>query len=311
MTTYSEIINAILAALGPIVLGLLVGWGSGKTGFIKQDYTQAFADFVVKIALPLALFLAAAKAAPSDILNLDYMLALAAGLILTYIIGFIAGKVFFKHDLKNAAMQALSVSFPDMAYCGPPVLLATVGASGLIAMVMGNLIYTILVIPFTLLIIGTSQKGGFIKKFGSSLAQPLVFLPILGAILAVAGVKLPEIVQSSVDELGKTAGGVALFFLGLLISTIKFKVNTEIIFNVFVKNFVQGAIILGTGLLLGLESSLLKSAFLIGVLPTATAVPALAVGNKAYEDVAAATVLLSTLVGLISIVIGITIVDLM
>ncbi|MEX5486631.1 hypothetical protein IC611_17520 [Proteus mirabilis] len=37
-------------------------------------------------------------------------------------------------------MQALSVSFPDMAYCGPPVLLATVGSSGLIAMVVGNLI---------------------------------------------------------------------------------------------------------------------------------------------------------------------------
>lgn len=77
------------------------------------------------------------------------------------------------------------------------------------------------------------------------------------------------------------------------------------------KNFVQGAIILGTGLLLWLESSLLKSAFLIGVLPTATAVPALAVGNKAYEEVAVVTVLLSTLVRLISIIVGITIVDLM
>ena len=37
--------------------------------------------------------------------------------------------LFFKHDKKNSAMQALSVSFPDMAYCGPPVLLATVGSS--------------------------------------------------------------------------------------------------------------------------------------------------------------------------------------
>ena len=49
-------------------------------------------------------------------------------------------------------MQALSVSFPDMAYCGPPVLLATVGSSGLIAMVVGNLIYTVIILPFTIMI---------------------------------------------------------------------------------------------------------------------------------------------------------------
>ena len=46
------LLQTILAALGPIILGLLVGWLSGKYGFIKREYSQAFADFVVKIALP-------------------------------------------------------------------------------------------------------------------------------------------------------------------------------------------------------------------------------------------------------------------
>ncbi len=56
-------------------------------------------------------------------------------------------------------MQALSVSFPDMAYCGPPVLLATVGSSGLIAMVVGNLIYTVIILPFTIMIISGAKQG--------------------------------------------------------------------------------------------------------------------------------------------------------
>ena len=304
------ILHTILAALGPIVLGLLIGWGSGKTGFVKREYTQAFADFVVKIALPFALFLAAIQSSPSILLDVDYMLALAVGLVVTYGFGFLAGKFFFKHDTKDSAMQALCSSFPDMAYCGPPVLLATVGSSGLIAMVMGNLIYTVFIIPFTLLMISSSNKGSIFKNIWKAISQPLVFLPILGAILAIAGVKLPEIAENSVNEIGKTSGGVALFFLGLLISGIKFKVNFEIAFNVFLKNFVQGALILGTGLLVGLEGELLKSAFLIGVLPTATAVPALAVGNRAYMDTSAGTVLFSTLMALVSIIVGVTIVDL-
>ncbi|ENU1227290.1 AEC family transporter [Providencia rettgeri] len=304
--------HIILAALGPIVLGLAVGWLSGKYGFIKREYSQAFADFVVKIALPFALFLAAAQAPPSVLLNIDYLLALAVGLIATYVIGFIFGKFIFRHNKKDAAMQALSVSFPDMAYCGPPVLLATVGSSGLIAMVLGNLIYTVIIIPFTLLMISGSQQGNSIlKSVGKAIAQPLVFLPILGAILAILGVKLPEILQNSVNELGKTAGGVALFFLGLLLSGIKLTISKEIIFNVFIKNFVQAALILGTGLALGLQDDLLKAAFIIGVLPTATAVPALAISNQAYTETSAGTVLLSTLAALISIIAGITIVEML
>lgn len=304
--------HIILAALGPIVLGLAVGWLSGKYGFIKREYSQAFADFVVKIALPFALFLAAAQAPPSVLLNIDYLLALAVGLVATYVIGFIFGKFIFRHNKKDAAMQALSVSFPDMAYCGPPVLLATVGSSGLIAMVLGNLIYTVIIIPFTLLMISGSQQGNSIlKSVGKAIAQPLVFLPILGAILAILGVKLPEILQNSVNELGKTAGGVALFFLGLLLSGIKLTISKEIVFNVFIKNFVQTALILGTGLALGLQDDLLKAAFIIGVLPTATAVPALAISNQAYTETSAGTVLLSTLAALISIIGGITIVEML
>lgn len=306
------LLQTILSALGPIILGLLVGWLSGKYGFIKREYSQAFADFVVKIALPFALFLAATQASPSIFYNIDYLLAIALGLLISYLIGFLGGKFFFKHDKKNSAMQALSASFPDMAYCGPPVLLATVGSSGLIAMVIGNLIYTIIILPFTMMIIsGTKQGKGIFQSLLNAISQPLVFLPIFGAILAILGIKLPEILQNSVNEIGKTSGGVALFFLGLLISGIKLKVNTEIIFNVIIKNIVQGALILGVGFALGLETELLKAVFLIGVLPTATAVPALAISYKTYTDMATGTVLLSTLCSLFSIIGGIAIVEMM
>lgn len=300
--------HTILEALGPITLGIAVGWGSGKTGFIKQDYSQAFADYVVKIALPLALFLAALTSSPKDILNLDYALTLGLGLIITCLMGYLAGRFFFKHKKADATMQALAVSFPDMAYCGPPILIAAVGSSGLIAMVIGNLIYTVIILPIALTLLGGGAQGHPGKALLKAVSQPLVLLPILGAILAVCGVKLPETLSSSINELGKTAGGVALFFLGLFISKSKFSINKEIIFNVFVKNIVQAALILGVGVLLGLRGELLASAFLIGVIPTATAVPALAVGNNAYTDQSASTVVISTLFALVSIPAGLAVV---
>lgn len=64
------------------------------------------------------------------------------------------------HGRRDSAMQALSSSFPDMAYCGPPVLLAVVGSSGLIAMVIGNLIYTVVVLPITMVLVAPKNQQG-------------------------------------------------------------------------------------------------------------------------------------------------------
>lgn len=302
--------HIIPAALGPIVVGGAVGWLSGKYGFVSRDYAQAFADFVVKIALPIALFLAALSSPPSTILNVDYALSMGIGLVLSYIAAYVLGRTMFKHNRADATMQGLSASFPDMAYCGPPILLATVGSSGIIAMVIGNLIYTVIILPIALMMIGGGAQHGKSpwQALLHSVCQPLVFLPILGAILSVSGIKLPEIATNSLNELGKTSGGVALFFLGLYLSGIKLHLSTEVVLNVFIKNILQGAMILAAGVALGLEGDLLKSAFIIGILPTATAVPALAVANSVYKEHAASTVLLSTIVSLVTMTLGITVV---
>lgn len=304
------LVEVISKALGPIIVGGGVGWLAGYSGFIKREYAQAFADFVVKIALPIALFIAAANANPAIILNFDYALAIGSGLVLAFIATYICGLIFFKHDRPNASMQALCASFPDMAYCGPPILLATIGASGLIAMVIGNLIYTVIILPIALMLIGGKAKGESASaNFWRSVRQPLVFLPILGALFSISGLKLPELVSGSLNELGETAGGVALFFLGLYLSGIKPSFKGEVLLNVFIKNIVQGAIVLAVGVGIGLEGDLLKSAFIIGILPTATATPALAVAEKIYEENAASTVMISTILSLLTMALGIAIVD--
>ncbi|WOE31436.1 MULTISPECIES: AEC family transporter [unclassified Acinetobacter] len=303
-------LHIILSAMGPIIVGLAIGFICGKKKYFTPDTEKAFADFVVKIALPAALFVSAATVSPSILLNVDYFLSLAAGLILTFILGLIIAKFIFKHNRHDGTMQALTMSFPDMAYCGPPVLLATVGSSGLIAMVMGNIIYTVIIIPIAMLLLSEEQKKQSIwQAVAKSVSQPLVVLPILGAVVAISGIKLPQVLYASVDELGKCAGGVALFFLGLMISHIKLKINFEMLCNLFVKNILQAAIILMVAIALGLEGGLLKSAFIIGILPTATAVPALAMSYKAYEEDAAAAVFLSTLCSLVTIVLGIIIIE--
>ena len=73
------------------------------------------------------------------------------------------------------------------------------------------------------------------------------------------------------------------------------------------KNVVQPAVILTAGLAFGLKGPMLAMAFLIGVLPSATEAPTLAMAHETYAREAAATTLLSTLFAVVSITVGIAV----
>ena len=77
--------------------------------------------------------------------------------------------------------------------------------------------------------------------------------------------------------------------------------------NVAVKNILQPVLLLGVTLVLGLRGNLAEEVFLIGVLPSATLIPALAHDNKAYEGEASLTSMASTLFSIVSISVGIAV----
>ncbi|OLO06226.1 AEC family transporter [Salinicola socius] len=299
-------IGTIVSALAPIALVTALGWFAGRWKVLPDNAAAVLAGFVVTFALPLSLFLAAVAAKPSEILNPPYLAALAAGLVGSYAIGLLLARFAFQRTLPEASVQAIAASFPNMAYCGPPVLIAAIGPSAVLAVVIGNLIVTLILIPLTLVLLGGS--GGIARAIRSAVLQPLVLLPVFGAVLAVAGVRLPDLLTSSVDEIGRAAGGTALFTLGLILSRITPRIDRDVLVNVSLKNVVQPALILGTGMAVGLSGDQLAQVFLIGVLPAATAVPTLALAHQTYADEAAASVMASTLFAILSISGGIAIV---
>lgn len=311
---------AIASALLPILFVVFLGWLAARTKIIPSSAAGTLAAFVVNFALPLSLFVAAADAKTSDLANWRYVLALIAGIAGAFIIGLVLSKLVFKHDLRAAAIQAQSCSFPNMAYCGPPVLGAVIGPAGILAVLIGNLVTSLITLPTTLVLLRAGEGGGagrngpapgLAKLIGSSLLgaakAPLVWLPVAGIVLALLGVKPPGLVTSMTNEIGSASGGVALFTLGLMLKSLAVKLDREVLLNVAVKNLVQPALLLGAAFVLGLHGPLVKEVFLIGVLPSGTIVPSLAHSNKTYETQASLTAMASTLFSIVTITVGIVI----
>jgi malonate transporter len=313
--------STILSALLPILFVAFLGWLAGRLDLFGPKSTTTLSTFVVRFALPLSLFLAAARTKPEQLTDVRYALSLAAGLIGTYLVGILLGRLLFKRDLQASAVQGLSCSFPNMAYCGPPVLIAAVGAQGVLAVIVGNLIVTLILVPATMVLLhlsapASAPAGAAESKWRmvgrsllSAVKQPLVWLPLLGAVVAIAGLHLPTLLDNAVDQIGQSAGGVALFTLGLMLAQKPMHLDREIVANLAVKNLLQPAIFLGAAVALKLPPPLAKEVFLTGVLPTATAASVLAQKYDTYVDQAAGTTVASTFFSIITIAAGLAIVQ--
>lgn len=301
-------IGTIAQALAPLVLATALGWIAGRWRLLPENASAVLSGFVVTFALPINLFLAAAATDPKSILNGAYFATIAVGFMAVWAMGLALG-YRGGHAVPEGAMRGVATSFPNMAYCGPPVFGAVVGSSGMLAVVVGNLVATLVMIPLTLVLLGGGAGIG--KAFRSVLFKPLVLLPLAGLLLSLAGVQIPDLARTAADEIGRSVGGVALFALGLILSGIAPRIDRETLINVGLKNVVQPALMVALGFALGLRGDLLKEVLLLGVLPAATIAPTLALAHQTYAEEAARSVLASTIFALPGIAAGIAIAGLL
>ncbi len=304
-------LNTILNGLLPVAFVIMLGWSSGRLSLLKHEDAGVLATLVIRFALPFALFEGAVRTSPDKLENVGFALCLTLGLMGTYLIALGVGRFVFRHDLRTATMQALVCAFPDMAYFGAPILAALFGPEGFLAVLVGNLITSIFMLPLTIVLTnlggtdeGDKGKPDVLRIFGQSVARavinPIVWLPVSGMILSFSHVTLPGPVLTSIDLIAKSAGGTSLFALGLMLYGERFMINANVLTNLAIKNFLQPALMALGAVLFGVVGAPAHQAVITGAVPTATAAAMFALKNKAYTADATATILTSTILGVIA-----------
>lgn len=295
----------LLNALFPLVGVMGLGWISGKLGYLKRHDATTFASLVVRFALPFHLFVGALHTSPDKLQNLPFIAVLTFGLMGSYFISLLVGKVFFRQDIKTSAIQALVCAFPDMAYFGAPVLSVLIGPEGFLGVLIGNLITSLLMIPLTIILmrLGEDSRLGessssitqiLLENLWKAARNPIVWIPLLGAALSIAGVKLPEPVMAPIEMMGKTAAGVSLFALGLMFFGERPSFDRTIGTNVGLKNLLQPAMMTAAGLTLKLDHVLMQQVVVIGATPSAIAAGMFAIRNGTYAEEASSSILIGT-----------------
>jgi len=296
-------LSMIVEALVPVAFVIVLGFLAGRLGVIKSANSSVLASLALDFCLPALLFAATANMTPPELENWRFFLGIAVGLLSIYLVGLVVAVVAFCKPIAAGSLQALNSAFPNMAFMGVPVLTAVIGTSATLSVVIGNLISSFVLLPITLTLLeaGKSQSGAgraavAWKSVLGAVKQPLVWAPLVGILLSVAQIPLPHVAAKSLNLIGESTSGVALFALGLVLSGQKLHIEVPVLLNVVLKILAQPAMMWLLAVLLGVTGVYRREMVLLGALPTASMTAMFAVQYNVYVAESDATILLSTVI---------------
>lgn len=150
------------------------------------------------------------------------------------------------------------------------------------------------------LISATKSGMDIIRDF---LKMPIVHALVLGVFMNVFNIGVPEFIRIPLDHVVGGFIAVALLTLGAQLSQIELKtmLNKTIVVSCFTRLVVGPAIALGVILLLGLDGVVAQSLFIASAFPTSRNSSSLALEYDVESNIAAQTVLFSTIISSLTV----------
>jgi malonate transporter and related proteins len=270
-------IGALINAFVPIFAGLLVGYLAGRWKFVDNQNVRTLIIFVMSVALPCSLFSSVDRlSAPV----LEQQVQVALVLAITYLVTFIVVYWWAVRRLhltrSGSAVLALTVSFPNLAAVGFPLLGAMDGPASMVAVAAGLAIGAMTISPITLAILENSTDNKKTGTAGACVSQSVikafkpavVWAPLLGIFVALLSINLPKPVSNTLHTLGNATTGSALFLTGLVVSAQAVKLDRAVLLSVLGKTILQPAFCLLFAMSIGLAPQQRDWVVLISAIPS-------------------------------------------
>lgn len=301
--------HAIINAIAPIFLVLGLGYFCGYRKIADNKNVSVLNVFVMRFALPTALFTATWHTPIAGFVSkLPLIAILVLAMWLLWALTYYIARRYFNKPPAQAAIYALTISLPNYAALGVPILSETIqGASSsdialnvAISIACGSIFLS----PLTLMVLEKETKPEYKNASMGSLIVPLlikafknpiVLWPILGTIFSCFGTTMPALLTHALSPLAAAAGGGALFLTGLIVSARRLKVNSAVLVGFGLKNLVQPIIAYAIAVAFGLPATLLAASVFLIALATGFFGVMFGNGFGVQDEDSEGTLLLSTI----------------
>ncbi len=297
--------DLILKSLVPLSVIITCGWIIGWRKIIDSKHSTHFATYVMNFSFPCLLLFKTATSNVDDLINYRFIIGFALGLLGMYILMFIINRYIYHRSISHSCQSSFMCSFPNMAFMGIPIFMVLFGEQSLIAIVIGNVITSLIMIPTTVSILEYAQESQVKTKISSIIikvfTKPLVLAPIVGFIISALNFQLPTLAIDTLKMIGDTTSGVSLFTLGLLMSANKIQLNSYVISNIFFKNFIHPLMMWGIIIVLDISGVWAKEAILLCAMPSAITATMFAAKYDVLKAESSSSAVLGTIISLLSV----------
>lgn len=272
--------NAVL----PMCLVMALGYGTRRLGWIRREEISAINKIAFRIFLPCLLYYNVYCSDLSGSFDPLLMAYAVGGVLLTF--GLSLGYTLLTEKLPERRGVMIQGMFrSNYVIMGIPVATALLGADqlGTVSILIAVVVPLFNMLSVVVLEVFRGQKPKPLHILGQIAKNPLVIGSVLGILTLAAGIRLPHILEQTIQNISAIASPLQLFLLGAFFQFSGLKTYRRELVTVSAdKLIVAPGLFLGLGALLGFRGVAFVS--LIGVFASPTAVNSFTMAQQMGGD---------------------------
>ena len=272
--------NAVL----PMCLVMALGYGTRRLGWIRREEISAINKIAFRIFLPCLLYYNVYCSDLSGSFDPLLMAYAVGGVLLTF--GLSLGYTLLTEKLPERRSVMIQGMFrSNYVIMGIPVATALLGADqlGTVSILIAVVVPLFNMLSVVVLEVFRGQKPKPLHILGQIAKNPLVIGSVLGILTLAAGIRLPHILEQTIQNISAIASPLQLFLLGAFFQFSGLKTyRRELVTVSAAKLIVAPGLFLGLGALLGFQGVAFVS--LIGVFASPTAVNSFTMAQQMGGD---------------------------
>lgn len=209
--------------LMPLVVLLAFGYFAVRFHYFKLDNIAYLLKFFMYFVVPATTFLFTARM-PTHVVFESWPFALSFAIVVVIMstVSYILSR-YFGLSHKNATAFASCASMPNIGFVGLPILLSLPNGHNLVHYWLVVMLVTLAFISFVfvpMLRLDTKHISvvNIGRVFAESVKVPLIIATILGIVVAVSGISLPDFAIQSLSLISNGIVGFGLVCLGMTVT---------------------------------------------------------------------------------------------
>ena len=272
--------NAVL----PMCLIMALGYGTRRLGWIRREEIFAINKIAFRIFLPCLLYYNVYCSDLSGSFDPLLMAYAVVGVLLTF--GLSLGYTMLTEKLPERRGVMIQGMFrSNYVIMGIPVATALLGSDqlGTVSILIAVVVPLFNMLAVVVLEVFRGQKPKPLHVLGQIVKNPLVIASALGILTLAAGIRLPHILERTIQNVSAIASPLQLFLLGAFFQFSGLKTyRRELVTVSAAKLIVSPGLFLGLGALLGFRGVAFVS--LIGIFASPTAVNSFTMAQQMGGD---------------------------